>query len=306
MYDLAINRFMHLFKSSWESSALGIITSLMDILLLIGLVSSVFYMLRAKDAIAFVRERRSFLVLIASLILSGILLARAFGFVENIYQVAFASYIVASLLIFILFMFMANRSWKVQVALIVVCLSTYAASRIHEGRRAFIFTQNGKQPYSGVEYSKGYISQVTAFAANQRMCIGGFIADSSYYAKLIYTQRNPNIYHLPITYILANHATINDFGLSDPAAIKYDREGYFKHNFYLDNAIARSYYHRSYKSYAVTDTTTLKNIGNFLRENHLQYLILTPGVVIDSVPGIAFRKKLTDPNTKERFWIIEQ
>jgi hypothetical protein len=304
-YDLEVSNVIHLLKKTWKFSALTITTTLLYILLFIGVAWAAFYKFFRNESLVFVRERRFLLSLTASLILAGTLAARSFPSVENIYQIAYNSYIAASVFIFILFMLIAKKSWKLQAALIIVCLSGYAANRIYQGRRDFVFAQNDKHIYSGVGYSSDYIRQVTTFASGQKLCLGAFIADSSYYANQFYSLRNPNVYHIPITYILANYATVNDFCLSDPKAIKYDRKGDLQHNSYLDNAIARSYYHRFYKSYAVTDTATLRNIKDFLLENHLQYLILTPGVLIDSVPGVTFRKKLMDPNTKERFWIIK-
>jgi hypothetical protein len=305
VYDLQISDVIHQFKTTWKLSALTFTTSLLYIILFIGLVSAICYKWFAGDYHPFVHERRIFLLLTALLILTGIFVGRIFPSVENIYQVAYNSYIVASLFILTLFMLMAKTSWKVQVLLVVVCLASYVVNRIHEGSRGFVFTQNDKHVYSGIEYSSDYINQVTAFASGREMCMGAFIADSSFYAGLYYSLRNPNVYHLPVTYILANHATVNDFCLSDPRAIKYDRAGNLQHNQYLDNAIARSIYHRSYSSYAVSDTATLSNIGDFIRKNHLQYLVLTSGVPIDSIPGIKVTQKFTDPNTKERFWVIE-
>jgi hypothetical protein len=230
-----------------------------------------------------------------------------FEFMENFYQIAFNSYIVASLLIFIIFILLAQNSVKYTLIVITVYLSGYVFSKLsqNESTSDTIFNQNGRYSYSGIKYSKAYTMAVKEFAKNAESCMGAYIADSSYYKNLHPGTRNPNLYHLPITYIISNYTTVNDFCLSDPEAIKYDTWGTLKNNRYLNNAISRSYYHRLYNNYSLSDTMTLRNIKEFILSNHLRYVILTPGIKTEGFPGIKIKKVITDANTKERFLILD-
>ena len=307
MYDTALQEATHFFQQSWKFIILTIVTGLLYVSLFMAIAWYIGYKLIPDATAAFIKNNKKLLLVAGLFIVTGIVMSRTFVFIENLVQVSFNSYMIVSLLIFMLFVPMVKKSWMFTVLAVTVSLGGYIMHKQYaEHTSSLIFEQNDRLTYSGKQYSENYINDVLSYATSEKNILGAYIADSTYYKDLHYGLRNPNIYHLPITYIISNHVRVNDFCLSDPLAIKYDANSKFKNNDYLNNAISRSYYHRTYNSYSFSDQQTLLQVKHFILHHKLQYLVLTSGIPIDSIPGLNFSRKFYDPNTKERFWVIDR
>jgi hypothetical protein len=118
---------------------------------------------------------------------------------------------------------------------------------------------------------------------------------------MYYSARNPNVYHLPLTYVLANQLHSNvDFCISDISAILYDDSGRLLNNRYLLNAIDRSWFHMSQQG---KEHSTA--VANFISRNNIHYLICTRNVHVDT-SFIPVKQILTDTITGERFLILKR
>lgn len=305
MYETGFQRAVDYYGQSWRFVLLTIVTGILYVGMFLAIAWFIYY--RATRDLTVVKHNKPLLAVAGLFVVCGIFIGRVFIYIENLVQVAFNGYIVVSLLLFMLFIPVVKKSWRFLFFAVIVFIGSYFLHKAYgERTKSLVFDQNDRLAYSGKPYSKEYLDSVISFARGRKSLIGGFIADSLFYQRLShYGLRNPNVYHLPVTYVLSNFIRVNDFCLSDPRAIKYDSLGKFKENSYLNNAISRSYYHRSVSSYSFSDDKTLLQLGDFIMKNKLQYLGLTAGVSIDSIPGVHFTHKFSDPNTKERFWVVD-
>jgi hypothetical protein len=201
----------------------------------------------------------------------------------------------------------ARRGTRYALPLVALVVSGYVAYRIATPQLAVanVSYRNGQQCYGGVTYSTGYLKQVIDFMKRAGNCAGGYIADSAYYRPLYYSNRNPAVYHLPLTYIIANNVTTNiDYCLSAEDAILYNGTGSLQYNVYLRNAIARSWYHR-HKTAACGGVPDTACAAAFVLQNRLRYLVLTPGIKIDSMLAGRITAIFTDDPTGERFLVLQ-
>ncbi len=164
-----------------------------------------------------------------------------------------------------------------------------------------IFNQNGAYVYNGKKYSETYLSQVNNFFDSGQQKVGGYLADTIFYNSTYYSRRNPNVYFLPLTYIMANkHNRVIDFCLSDSSAIKYNLTEQIEKD-YLDNSISRSLFFRYRSGYP--NLSRSPALQSFITVNGLSYLIVTKDYPLDELP-VMIRRKIIDGNTGEKFLIL--
>lgn len=307
MYETTVNEIIEFYKRSYKYVLLTIMTSLIYIAV-IGFAAWLLFRYVVSKEDRHLDENISatirFLLLFSC---CGIILARILDFKENLYQVAYNGYIFISLFIFILFVRISRLGLKWTFFICVLFTAGYIGMKYRMMPYAFlnIFRQNGKECYKGLQYSEVYINSVIEQVKGSEKSEGAFIADSGYYKNLYYSNRNPNVYHLPITYIIADKVETNvDYCLSSPEAILYTGSGSLDNNAYLENAISRSYYHYlpgDRTGEFVTDTNKVKQ---FIRNNRIKYIILTKGIDWDIHIPEASTVKITDKNTGERTYFF--
>ena len=163
------------------------------------------------------------------------------------------------------------------------------------------FVQNGNYVYGGLKYSAGYLMEVKEYFKQSKPSVGGYIADTNFYKNTYYSRRNPNVYFLPVTYIVANDHNRNfEFCLSDTAAINYEVDNpLFKD--YLHNAVNRSFFFQYRLKYPTFSYEQL--VTKFITEYRLSYLVVTKDHALGNVNKMV-KKEIIDPNTGERFLIL--
>ncbi|TDH27810.1 hypothetical protein EXU57_04890 [Segetibacter sp. 3557_3] len=236
------------------------------------------------------------------IIASGIVIARLLYQKDNAYQFLFISDIVVLLLIWIsILLFASNYNNKLLLPAAIVFFGTWAVRALAEPQMFFVdtFRQNGNLVYEGRKYAAPYLDAVQRYFRTNRDVVGGYIADSTFYRSIHYSRRNPNVYFLPLTYIVS--ATVNknfEFCLSSPedilSGITYPLEAE-----YLNTAVNRSYY----LNYKNTHKGLSKDqlLYNFIREHDLAYLIVTGNVQAGPAVLSLFRNQVSDPVTGEKF-----
>lgn len=306
MYHTDFHDAIVFYKRSYRYVILTIFSSLLYCALLAGAAVVLFRYLGGTESREQVIKNRGLTTFFVALTACCIVVARVLGYLENLYQVAYTAYIVVSLFIFILFALVVKRGRLYALPVIILTLAGYAifkTATFHTQGRS-IFYHGGGGGYGGVTYSAGYLAQVNAFMKEAGSCAGGYLADSSYYRPLYYSNRNPAVYHLPLTYIIANNVTSNiDYCLSDQNDILYDGTGALQHNVYLGNGIDRSYYHWFKKRLCAGQPNNACATA-FALQHRLKYLILTRGIAIDSALSNHTSQVFTDSNTGERFLVL--
>jgi hypothetical protein len=259
-------------------------------------------LLGAREAIRESRDHRTLLFFFGVFILGALGIARAGDFMENAYQIAFNGFMAAMLLLLIWVILAAARQPRVIWIWLAIHLGSFLLYKFREGPEAFSnrYAQNAGSIYGGRPYSPAYLEEVIHFFKKEKPLYGGYLADSAFYRDLYYSRRNPNVYHLPLTYIISNQVPTNmDFCLSTRAAIVYSGEGHPLRNHFLDLAISRSLFYRDYPD------STGKAVADFIRDQGLRYLILSPGAGLDPAWAAKVTRQLLDPGTGERFLILQ-
>lgn len=306
LYHTNLQTVLRFYERSYKYVGLTIVTSLCYTGLLCMAGWLIFRIPTKKESAGYYRENRPFILFMAMITGSSIVIARLFDFMENFYQVAFVGYIVAALFLFSLLAMLSARGILPAIVVIFLQLGGYALLKYKDRESAFVnvFLQNGQYCYGGKPYSAAYLAQVTKYMQTRDGAAGAYIADSGYYRDLYYSIHNPVVYHLPITYIISNNVRSNmDYCVSDTAAI-YCGTGMEQRDAYLANGIARSFFHNGFMPGSdMTDTG--EKIRRFIDEAHLEYLVVTKDVRIDPVLLSRMSGSYTDENTGERFLIIQ-
>ena len=158
--------------------------------------------------------------------IAGILLARVLYLKDNAYQFIFIAHILITLFVWLVYLHhYRNTNKPLQVLSSGLYISLFWVMHwvVMPPASPNIFRQNGAYVYEGKKYSETYLSQVNNFFDTGNQKVGGYLADTLFYNSTYYSRRNPNVYFLPLTYIIANkHNGIIDFCLSDSSAIKYN------------------------------------------------------------------------------------
>ncbi len=286
------------YKSSWKFVVLTMFTSALYagciVLFFRWLLRNVFkvylHTIAAHQAIT------TFLVMLGII---GIIIARLGTFAENAYQVAFGGFIAISMFVFIMFLTAGSASRFVAGFLIVFCCTSFFILRVSNDDYKNVL-HNEVPAYNNIRYSSGYIDAVTTEIKKNDPHKGAFIADSAWYGRHYYSVRNPNVYHLPVTYILANKITSNvDFCLSPAEAILSHPDNKLDSNVYLLNALERSWFHKNYNS-----GSHAENVTRFVHDNRIDYLFLSPGVTLPQSLSAFAEITITDEQTGETFVVF--
>jgi hypothetical protein len=300
MYQVDVDLLFRFYQRSWRYILLTIASGFANMLLILLVAMIVAKALRL-DITNFVREHRAAILLLLCVAGSAILVGRLGDILENFYQVAFNAHIDVALLVFIMFTAAAANSPTKNLIAAAFFVAGFIFLRVSSTDHKSIFRYNGSGEFDHDSYSKEYIKQVSSYIAQNSASYGAYIADSSYYDNMYYSARNPNVYHLPLTYVLANQLHSNvDFCISDISAILYDDSGRLLNNRYLLNAIDRSWFHMSQQG---KEHSTA--VANFISRNNIHYLICTRNVHVDT-SFIPVEQILTDTITGERFLILKR
>ncbi len=237
--------------------------------------------------------------------LTGTLIARVFYLKDNAYQFIFLAHILLTIFIWLMYLAVlsgaANRAKMFVGAAVYLSLLWCIHWVVFPGNYVNIFKQNGNYVYGGKKYSPDYLAAIDNYFRTQNPGVGGYLADSSFYADTYYSRRNPNVYFLPVTYIVAaSHNNNIDFCLSDTAAIQFQlNEGLSRD--YLQNAVSRSLFfqyrlqHPSFKYYQA--------VNSFIADHHLSYIIVTKNFRLEDI-GLTIKNEIKDPATGERFILL--
>jgi hypothetical protein len=306
LYHTDIASVAHFYKRSYKYVALTIATSLLYTGFLCGLGWLIFRALAVKAKRNFLKENKPFVVFVLLTVICAIIIARAFDFMENAYQVAYIGYIIASLFIFSLLALLSKQGALPALLVIFLFTGGYVLSKYRDRQTAFVnvFLQNGTTCYRGRPYSAVYLEQVMNYMKTADGAAGLYMADSGYYRDLYYSLHNPVVYHLPVTYIIANNVSSNiDYGVSDTSAI-YCGTGEVVRNTYLINGLARSFFHNGFMP--GSDSLNFQDrLRRFIDSYNMRYMILTRGVYIDTSLSGRIDRDITDANTGERFLILK-
>lgn len=300
LYNTNLPVFIITTIEGWKFISYSIVTSLLYLLLLATIFIIPFYIFNRSrlSAIKHLLQQLSPLIFMG---IMGLLLARILYLKDNSYQFLFIAHIIVSLFVWLLIAkFLQNSSSKYWIAaslfLSVLCFIKVAAQP-----EALVdtFAQNGNFIYEGKNYSQDYIKEVKKYYKPNKKIIGGYLCDSSFYKTIYYSRRNPNVYFLPITYIVSKEVNGNiELCLSDSASINIETTNKINKE-YLDNAVRRSLFYQFQKQHS---SLTLEQVRlAFIKQYSLAYLIVTPNNIVD--PGIKQKviREIIDPSTGERF-----
>ena len=282
----------------------SIVTSVLYILLITLLLLLPLIVVNKSKVFAYCKDLVITFTPLIFIGIAGILLARILYLKDNAYQFIFITHILITLFVWLVYLHQIRETSKpvhVLSAALYISLFWVLHWVVMPPASVNIFRQNGAYVYEGKKYSENYLSQVNNFFDTSKQKVGGYLADTLFYNSTYYSRRNPNIYFLPLTYIMANkHNRIIDFCLSDSSAIKYNLTQQIE-NDYLDNAISRSLFFRYRSDHP--SLNQIETIKSFITNNRLSYLIVTKDYPLEELP-VNIRRQIIDTNTGERFLIL--
>lgn len=295
MYQFSWEGLRMFYERSWKYVILTTVSSLVYCALILAAFAFVF-----KQEWNRVKPHRPLLVFMFVFIVSGIMLARVGDFLDNLYQIAYNSFVATTILIFLLFLKAISKTKKRAILVLAINLAGFILFRLNSQDHKNIFDADNDLYHSGKNYSRAYMQSVSDYFLNHKNSYGAWMADSIYYRDLYYSARNPNVYHLPITYVISDKHKNIDFCLSEKKAILHHPENRFNNNRYLLNALERSIFHRS-------DTAEAHPIAvtRFIHAIGIDYLILSPGMNLNTFPKLNVERMVRDENTGEQFIILK-
>ncbi len=283
----------------------SIVTSIIYILLIVVIFLFPLWLMFKNSVFVQLRNwvtQFKFLFFIAVI---SLLLARILYLKDNAYQFLFITHIIVTWAIWMIYLKTLSTSVKTShYYLSVIFLSfLWFAKPVFSGEASInTFSQNGNFIYGGVKYSTAYLNQVKTYFKYQPEVIGGYIADSNFYRSTYYSRRNPNVYFLPITYIIAASRNRNfEFCLSDTSALNTELTNPLHYD-YLQNAINRSQFFQFRLNNPALNYQ--QGVEIFIKQYRLQYLFVTKNYNLNGLNKLV-RKTFTDANTGERFLVLD-
>jgi hypothetical protein len=282
----------------------SIITSFVYVILLIIIFCSPVLVRAGRKLHPGVRALPGKLLLLLIIGVVGIIVGRLLFLKDNAYQFLFIAHIIATLVIWLVYLFSMESGGTKKVVFLggILLISVFLFKLFFVlGKPINTYVQNGRYMYNGLPYSKAYLQKVDAYFKQHRGGIGGYAADSVFYQSVYYSRRNPNVYFLPLTYVVAGRHNGNiEVCLSDSVAIisqvvlPIERE-------YLGNAINRSaffQYQRQQKSVAYKEL-----VEQYIQLTKLAYIIVTKGYDAGYLqPRV--KQAFSDETTGERFLVL--
>lgn len=298
------SRFLLQTLKGYKFILFSVVTSSLYILLVTLLLLMPLIVINKSRLLAYCRELLNNLAPFLFIGIAGILLARVLYLIDNAYQFIFIAHILITLFVWLVYLHHnrnANKPLQVLNSGLYISLFWVLHWVVKPPSSINIFRQNGAYVYDGKKYSETYLSQVNNFFDTSKQKVGGYLADTVFYNSTYYSRRNPNVYFLPLTYIIANkHNRIIDFCLSDSSAIKYNLTEQIEKD-YLDNAISRSLFFRYQLGHSNLSHTQV--LQSFITVNGLSYLIVTKDYPLEELP-VNIRRQIIDTNTGEKFLIL--
>ena len=250
-------------------------------------------------------DKEGLLLLFITVAIS-IIMARVFFLKDNAYQFLFFAHLLTSFFIWVLFVFVLAKEtsiFKWVGATVFLSVFFFLRILVYPETEVNIFKQNENFVYDGKKYAVGYISQVQSYFKENPNVQGAYMADEKFYAETYYSRRNPNVYYLPISYIIAAKANNNiEYCLSDSVDIMTGVSNPVSIN-YLQNAIDRSVYIQFQLQQGAT-SDDFKRVSFILRHK-LKYLIVTKDVVLEPKILEIVKNEFVDETTGERFYVFK-
>jgi hypothetical protein len=304
LYTADLSTFLLRTVHGFKFILFSITTSVIYIIILLSLLLLPLLITYKKSFIGFFKALvRPYLLLFIMGVI-GLLMARILFLKDNAYQFLFITHILVTLfawLIYLTALSKKNSSRSYLFASVFLASSGLIRPIISTDQAVNTFVQNGSFVYGGAKYSATYINEVRKYFSQLKPAIGGYLADTGFYGSTYYSRRNPNVYFLPITYIIANDHNRNfEFCLSDTLAINYQVDNPL-YKEYLRNATSRSFFYQYGLKYPTYTHDQI--VEKFIADNHLSYIIVTKDYPLDNLKRFV-KKQLTDPNTGERFLIL--
>ncbi len=304
LYNTNLASFIISTIKGWKFISFSIVASLLYLLLLAAIFIIPFLIFN-RSRLFNIKPLLQHLSPLITIGIVGLLLARILYLKDNSYQFLFIAHIIASLFVWLLIAkFLQSRSAGYWIAaslfLSILCFVKVAAQP-----EALVntFVQNGNIIYDGKNYSPGYIKEVKRYFKLNKKATGGYLGDSSFYKNIYYSRRNPNVYFLPITYIVSKEVNRNiELCLSDSASIIIGGKNKINKE-YLDNAVQRSIFYQYQKQHP---SFTLEQVRlAFINQYSLAYLIVTPNNIVDAAIMQAVKSEILDSSTGERLLILK-
>jgi hypothetical protein len=248
-----------------------------------------------------------------TILFCGIISFQLFSFMSNTYQFAFIGYVACALLLFTFIVYSINQvtvsdlKYRKYIFISIFCLYILfglVSSRLLDKKNIFYpLAENGTY----LPYSERYLSTIkTLFKEKKLAGFGGFIADSSYYKDLEYSQRMPDIYFLPVSYFIAdNHSYNYEFCLSKEQDILFNLICDKSAAGYLQHMISSSLFYHDNPGLNTSSFFYEKKVNEFIMNRQLTYLILTKGVKPDFLLTERIDKMIVDETTGEQFVVLK-
>jgi hypothetical protein len=236
----------------------------------------------------------------------GLVIARVFYLKDNAYQFLFVAHIVATVFIWIVYLKMwedKSQHWQALVFAGFLSLFWFVKAIVYNEQWLNIFKQTAPYAYNGTGYNVRYIDSVASYIKTNKSVVGGFVCDSIYYNNLYYSQKNPNVYFLPITYLVAEKYNNNfEFCLSNPSLIiGHEQNRVYKD--YLTNAVQRSFFNHFLQTSHIDNYD--QGLQSFINTYQIDYLIFTKYAAIPSYILPKVKKQYSDPSTGEKFLVLQ-
>lgn len=305
---ISISKFIAYFLRYWKIISLATTTSLftcfwVPLLLLL-------YIYKKDKSLFFTVLNNKPLLFLCIGIFSGVIFARWLNFVDDAYQFAYIADAASGFVYLILMMFLFDGMYvkkRLYLILSLVIIALFFGQRFVFLQKSYdnVFKQNGEFLYGGKKFSADYLQKIDHVFPKGSKVKGAFWADVNFYDSIFHhSYRNPNVFLLPTSYVLASYTGLNyEFCLSDSADIIYGiKESEVIPYGYVSSAIKRSAFYQ----YAVNNNTTSnENRLHFIKNNKLQYLILTKNADTSIIAQLPVLKKFQDSSTGERFYTLD-
>jgi hypothetical protein len=254
--------------------AFAFLGSLIQLLIGIALLLLPLWLSKRKGALPLIGKTAKQNQLLLAIGLAGMIAARMGEFIENGYQFLFVTHIVCTFFCWWVVARYAKQQQlpKVFLGMAIFFASTFVAFHLlPAATRGNAFVKNLTSLHT--PYSASYLGKLQKNLQTLPMKRGIFIADSLYYQQQFYAQRNPNVYFLPATYLMAHHTNyLETIAIFDSSHLV---SGYltFSQRNYLENAINRSVW-QNYKRQNPGIATDLLLL-QFVKQHQIQFLMAT-------------------------------
>lgn len=305
-YETNGTTFLMQTLKSWKFIIYSIIMSALYVVVLAVILLLPLIIIYKRDLIITLKKSIRKFELLLIIAAAGLIMARILYLKDNAYQFLFVAHISVTIFIWFVYLLVLLKNDKRSsyiISALFLSIFWFIKPLVSNGKSVNIFKQNGEFVYEGKKYSQEYLNQVAKYFKGQKKIVGGYLADTNFYKNIYYSRRNPNVYFLPITYILSDNYNRNfEFCLSDTSAIiSQEENSVYKE--YLNNAIHRSFFYQYLKENPSIDYSLAVN--NFINRYHLSYLFATKDYIVSSLIKNKVKREIVDSVTGEKFLILQ-